>query len=115
MPALSQPIPPPIGRMVDDAGQVTDVWYRFFLAVFARTGGPLGVATPGGAVPQPVGYSDLLASVTGSQQKFTALSAQVDDLGLLQAISDMLPESVISEAIVQDIQIMQAFQPDWIA
>lgn len=112
-----QPIPPPIWPMVDASGQVNDVWYRFFAALFARTGGSLGNGVGPG---RPVDLSALQAAVTSIQTQVPSLQATVDDLGVAVSTADETTEAVeglrsglsaVASGLV-DVQVMVATQQE---
>ena len=101
-PTTRRVIPGPGSRLVDDDGNIDDVWYGFIQALYNRTGGPLGNGLGAGmAAPDlsalQVNVAALLTATTDLPSVRLGLAAltltmlDVQTMAAVQADPDPMP------------------------
>ena len=97
LPVLRRVIPGPGSRLVDENGNIDDVWYGLILALYNRTGGPFGNGLGAGmAAPDlsalQVSVAALLTATTDLPSVRLALTALTVGLADVQTLAAVLAD-----------------------
>lgn len=109
---MQQPIPVASWPMVGPNGVLNDIWYRFFQALYSRTGGATGTP-PAPVIPDLTALRAAVGDI--NTVKIPALQQGIADAGLLASVSEdasPAPSQAVDPSLFNDLRVLALTQED---